>query len=453
MPIRNFSDEYRQFVRGYVLPLLGVPKRNVKFYNAKDEYRCSDVVGKIDNTQLYFSSLERTKFYMDIGRDFTEDHLKLARMLCRSFFEVSRFQYKQPTKEQIHYASDLHRDRAYEMAVQRGICMWSVGKKCDSVEKLLSLLEKWAVQTYEGRKVTFGFVVNPKDTTSPSISGKDWLKFLENDYSAVLTDCIHSLIQLDKDCGFIQFLSLAEDGRIPEHELSPFLPVRFSQCIGKYIHGSAIGLFLLNNGDIVLSKDAEIKLVKRNLHWLNFSFRAFRDAICESQISWNERLLQEVYATTLDVSFAHTGGIIAIVESPDSLRVTESPILKPCDDLMRDDFNLERDSKTADSPNQKDKEMRAIKREVIKQLVGRKSFCQLDRKLRSELTAMDGACILDLNGNVISFGAIIRNEAESSGGARSAACKTLSKHGPAVKISTDGYVELYLNGSLTFSIK
>lgn len=47
----------------------------------------------------------------------------------------------------------------------------------------------------------------------------------------------------------------------------------------------------------------------------------------------------------MDVSFAHTGGIIAIVESPDSLRVTESPILKPCDDLMRDDFNLERDSK------------------------------------------------------------------------------------------------------------
>lgn len=86
-------------------------------------------------------------------------------------------------------------------------------------------------------------------------------------------------------------------------------------------------------------------------------------------------------------------------------------------------------------------------------MVGRKSICQLDRKLRSELTAMDGACILDLNGNVISFGAIIRNEAESSGGARSAACKTLSKHGLAVKISTDGYVELYLNGSLTFSIK
>lgn len=86
MPIRNFSDEYRQFVRGYVLPLLGVPKRNVKFYNAKDEYRCSDVVGKIDNTQLYFSSLERTKFYMDIGRDFTEDHLKLARIALPFLF-------------------------------------------------------------------------------------------------------------------------------------------------------------------------------------------------------------------------------------------------------------------------------------------------------------------------------------------------------------------------------
>ena len=197
----------------------------------------------------------------------------------------------------------MHRESVYQMAIQRGICDWMVGEEMKPVEKLLALLEKWAVQTYEGKKVTFGFFINPKDDSLPTaIMGETWLKFLENDYSAVLTDCIHSVIQLDKTCGFVRFLSLAEGGTISAHQLSPFLPLRFSQCIDKYIKGSAVGIFLLNNGDIVLSKEGKINLVKRNLHWLNFSFAAFHDAICDEHTSWNEQLLKEVYATMVIIN-------------------------------------------------------------------------------------------------------------------------------------------------------
>lgn len=66
---------------------------------------------------------------------------------------------------------------------------------------------------------------------------------------------------------------------------------------------------------------------------------------------------------------------------------------------------------------------------------------------------MDGACILDAEGNVVSFGAIIRSDTESSGGARGAASRTLSHYGMAVKISTDGYVELYLDRNKVLEIK
>lgn len=60
---------------------------------------------------------------------------------------------------------------------------------------------------------------------------------------------------------------------------------------------------------------------------------------------------------------------------------------------------------------------------------------------------------MNTKGDLISFGAIIRNDAVSSGGARGAASKTLSKYGLAIKISTDGYVELYVDGEKIFAIK
>ena len=74
----------------------------------------------------------------------------------------------------------------------------------------------------------------------------------------------------------------------------------------------------------------------------------------------------------------------------------------------------------------KDKEIVKIKRQVLNLLIAGKAFPDLDRKLRSELTAMDGTAV--------AVGAIIRSDPESSGGARGAACRTLSHYGMAIKI-------------------
>ena len=89
----------------------------------------------------------------------------------------------------------------------------------------------------------------------------------------------------------------------------------------------------------------------------------------------------------------------------------------------------------------------------MKRLIAGKTFDRLDRKLRSELLGLDGACIIGCNGEVQAFGAIIRNKSGSLGGGRGAAARKLSEYGMAVKISTDGYIELYLDGNLVYSIK
>ena len=154
----------------------------------------------------------------------------------------------------------------------------------------------------------------------------------------------------------------------------------------------------------------------------------------------------------LDVSFAHTGGILAVVTALEDLWRPEEKngacILKAYDNLR-----IEPDEKELGMLSSKDKEIVKIKRQVLNLLIAGKAFPDLDRKLRSELTAMDGACILSADGTTVAFGAIIRSDPESSGGARGAACRTLSHYGMAIKISTDGYVEMYLDREKVMEIK
>lgn len=61
-----------------------------------------------------------------------------------------------------------------------------------------------------------------------------------------------------------------------------------------------------------------------------------------------------------------------------------------------------------------------------------------------------GVGIYNVGGMLIYLGmyahaAIIKNDSGSTGGGRGAASKKLSDYGFSIKISTDGYIELYIN--------
>lgn len=174
----------------------------------------------------------------------------------------------------------------------------------------------------------------------------------------------------------------------------------------------------------------------------------------------SEKLIKQIYASVLDVSFAHTGGIIAVVPNFSNLTTTtaQEPTLNKCDDLLDPQdpvliakrMQIDASQKIPDSEIKK----RMLKRKALLSLVAGREFSRIDRKLRAELISMDGACILSPDGCVCSAGAIIRNDSGSSGGGRSAAAKKLSSNGGmAVKVSTDGYIELFIDYTPIYAIK
>lgn len=96
----NFTDEYKYFVQGYVLPLMGMSGKPAEFYAADDvkgEIGSSIVVGVVDtgkNKKLYFGSLSRILFYALFSHGFPQDTLKLARCLCRAFLTFRNFSFR-----------------------------------------------------------------------------------------------------------------------------------------------------------------------------------------------------------------------------------------------------------------------------------------------------------------------------------------------------------------------
>ena len=476
--VNSFHSEFKFFLVHYLLPLLGISsQKSLKSYASTRSVPLKKTAyfGD-DNRTLFFSDSKSLHFKLTYPQELCsqEERIEIENIsvnVVQAFCNLSRFAYSDnsaQTRSGHLYSSAMTINAIYQMAVQQGICYWILGSKNSYAEKLISCLERWSVKTYEGRKVTFGFVINRESNANPALAPGDWLRFMESDYAAVFSDSIHSLIELDKNCNFSRFLSLTEGGSVENYELSSNLPIRFAQCIQKYVSGENVGIFLLHNGDIIVSKKGQIRFIKRNLQWLNFSCAAFLSAAAAftKRNSEIDDLLKQIYATMLDVSLAHTGGIIAVVNDLSSLRSVQdekpdSRILNQYDDLLEDLIYSASPASTAHNEvttnRSESKRIREdalyLKRSIIKALIGNACFQDLDRKLRCELTAMDGACILTTRGEIVSFGAIIRNKSGSAGGGRSAACEELSKHGLAIKISTDGYVELYINGDVCYSIK
>lgn len=379
-----------------------------------------------------------------------DDNINAARNIIQIFLTIAEYRFQgSGSSVRIKYPSDAMRDRAYESAVQEGICRWTIGGKNENIAKLIQILENWSVKTYEGKKVTFAFIINPEEESSFSTDcDKTWLDFLQSDYSATLTDCIHSAIMLDINCNYIRHISLTQGNSFQPYDLG-WLPYRFAGIIRNYVVDKCVGIFLLNNGDILLSKRGELRFVKRNLKWLNVSFTAFRNAVNEYIV--DSTLQENIYSSVLDVSFAHTGGIISVVNDIKRIYGGEENILDSADYLLNGLSLKDIRNQKQMSTNEVDRII--LKRAAIYALINNRRFVDLDRKLRAELISMDGACILNSVGNVCAAGAIVRNDSGSTEGGRGAAAKKLSRSGIAIKISTDGYVEVYKGEKIIFSIK
>lgn len=478
------ETELRFIINNYLLSLLGIAcdadsLEPIEIADA-DKQKKSNIYFDIDKI-VFKSNRNSSKGFcvpVSIDRnDFKEAYLSKIRVVYEELQKVTYNSFNKTDKIQNKYSSFAKVLSEYDYAVQRGICHWIADNCPEQLEHLLISLEKWSSKTYEGKKVPFAFVV---DLTNNEGSF-DYIDFLYEEYSATFTDGITSIVELDSELQFIKYNSLTENNMIPATDITSS-PYRFAQVIMEFTKGkNKVGVVLLTSGDIILIKDAKIELIKRDGNWINFNKDIFVSTVMAVNNDYSSKLISKellnaIFYTSLDVSFSHGGGLIAVVRDKNELtkpceyediKTNGNSIPKKTYGIINyiDDLKLKLPSykelaakyEVFQNSNMK---KRFSKRAAIVALAGYDyddsgliNFIKLDRKLRAEFVSMDGATILDKNGDVISFGAIIQNDSGSYGGGRGAAARKLSNYGLAIKISTDGYIEVYINGKVKYRMK
>jgi hypothetical protein len=211
------------------------------------------------------------------------------------------------------------------------------------------------------------------------------------------------------------------DGRVfnlvslPPGENAAYSPHRFSAIANWCNTTNRVALALNRNGEILLFKDKKLQFAKRRGTW---QFYSHDPVLRQFGYGLSNRLKEAIYETCLDVSFARTGGCIAVVGSTTASRLPE--YVNP-DDIID--------------------QTRTTKTSLLSKAIRRDTFPAIDRRLRLELVSMDGATIIGHQGNVLAAGAIVKVPSGSSGGGgRRAAARQLSRLGLGIKISSDGPV-------------
>jgi hypothetical protein len=279
--------------------------------------------------------------------------------------------------------------------------------------KLFEKIYYWRNKTYEGSSVNLGIEI--EENTYPKYEKVNILDIFEEDYIAPIGDGLNTFIRIDKD-GYINGMSVYE-----KEDKNAYIPIRFSN-ISKNMSSQFIILTRL--GDIIIIENSRLKFAKKGNFWVEYNHEKLISRLTASSNILDTKLKNSIYLSCLDVSFAKTGGLICIIADEQNFNLNQIV-----------DDNYLAGTKNVEKTN------------FFKVLTTSRNFQSLERQIRKELLAIDGGLILSSSGKIVSIGTIVKLPGGSSGEGRTAAAIALSYFGIAIKISNDGYIQLFRKGS------
>ncbi|MCW7471762.1 MULTISPECIES: hypothetical protein [Leptospira] len=306
------------------------------------------------------------------------------------------------------YYYDILIEKAFDMSIVKYIFK-------ENELHFLKLFEKiyfWRNKTYEGSSVNLGIEIELEEKDKGE--KVNILEIFEEDYIAPIGDGVNTFIKTDKN-GIISGMGVYE-----KEDKNAFIPIRFSNISKK---PKSQFIILTRLGDIMIVENSQLKFAKKGNYWVEYNHQKLTSRLTAFSNIEENSLKNSIYLSCIDVSFAKTGGLISIIGDDSNFTLTQIV-----------------DSDSLNEP----KYIEKIR--FFNELTKQKSFQSLERQIRKEILAIDGGLILSSSGKIISIGTIVKLPGGSSGGGRTAAAKELSKLGIAIKISNDGYIQLFRKG-------
>lgn len=189
-----------------------------------------------------------------------------------------------------------------------------------------------------------------------------------------------------------------------------------------------IGMYVRGDRTIWTFVDGQPVLVRRGEHWTAFPVEL---AASIAHMIGGGPAAGIVARAAYRISARPQGAILAIVDDPAVLEEVVSP---------KDRYDMRNEIDLA--------AMRAETR--LHHLL---DADDLDDHTLARLAALDGATVLDLDANLVAYGAIVTTSDTEQEGARTAAARTLSRRALVVlKVSVDGDITIFRDGSVVTTL-
>ncbi len=299
-----------------------------------------------------------------------------------------------------------------------------------SVDSILEMLHTLSEQSYENKALTFGCIIDTTEQTGDDIS-RFPSDFLTAKKFKALSDGFHTAYRVSKHGVLLDFVDLDRFEKKPLTSKHHY--PAWAEPIARASRDGRCGLALSRQGDILIFEEGSLRLTYRFGRWQYWNhshlIHMLRDQTKAQSVKpvILARVVGAIYRTALDVSFRRSGGLFVILKNRQNL----NKVVRPGDEIA--------------SPGRSgaDKAFDVVVREHPIQT--------LPRPVASELAALDGALVFSNAGQLLAYGAVLRpkkaGKLNGSEGSRTKAAIGASNYGLAVKVSSDGDITIYRQGT------
>lgn len=158
-------------------------------------------------------------------------------------------------------------------------------------------------------------------------------------------------------------------------------------------------------------------------------------------------LAEKLFRVALNLAEDRHGALFVVLRDPAN---SMARLIPPADRIV--------DEVVADDPQDPDNASPRLAKRALHHVVRGMRLDELDDSLIEALAGIDGAVVTDCEGRLLTFGAILRIGAETHRvpraveGARTLAALASSFDGPALKVSEDGFLTMFLHGRRVWQI-
>jgi hypothetical protein len=319
------------------------------------------------------------------------------------------------------------------------------------VPAALEALRIAALSTYENRRVSMGVLLlgTEHDPAAPHRENREGAPNFNARLTAIkgfhrLCDGVRTVFLIDLQGDLLRLIDVARwAGAVEGDEpLAHPCPEAYREHARATRSGGHVCLVLTPSQEIKVFAAGTLAFSFSDARWRLLDIPSKFAVWCEAvgRAGW-PGLAEALFQAALNLSEARHGALFVVLRDPEH---SVPQLLTLPDQISREVL--------ADDPEDPDNLSPKHAKRSLHHVVRGLTLADVEPSVLEAIASLDGAVVTDLDGRLLTFGAILRIAPETLElgravqGARTLAGLAASLHGPVLKVSEDGYLTMFLKG-------